>query len=207
MNYPEIRFSNPYLLIGAIRPDIEGSYEARGKLRMLDSDYIDKKIEEYEAIWRPHERRILSGICGVLDLEFRQNVIDVYIAPFRSSFSDPLFISTKLDAERAREVIAHELVHRLLFDNTASVKYEDRVADWRRMFGEDYDIVTIYHIPVHATLSALYNDILNEPERVKRDIELVAAHPAYRDSWAYVQEHGYRTIINQLRESYKRLSD
>ena len=54
MNYPEIRFRDPFLLIGTIYSDIEPAYmppiaqtDERDK---LSRESINKKPDEYEAI-------------------------------------------------------------------------------------------------------------------------------------------------------------
>ena len=36
-------------------------------------------------------------MCGLLDLEFRQNIIDVNIAPWFYAFSDPMVIGVTLN--------------------------------------------------------------------------------------------------------------
>lgn len=60
----------------------------------------------------------MAGMCELLGMEFRQNTIDIYAAPFYTSFSFPVFIATKYAPDRAVEVITRELVHVLLYDNT-----------------------------------------------------------------------------------------
>ena len=76
-------------------------------------------LDEYEKAWRPYEENLIKGMCDLLNMEFRQNIIDIYAAPFYTSFSFPMFIATKYEPDRAVEVIAHELLHVLLYDNTA----------------------------------------------------------------------------------------
>lgn len=206
MNYPEIRFKNPQLLLESIRPDIGQSYQHDDRLHELDIDYLQRKVEEYESVWRPHEHRILTELCNILQLEFYQNTIDVYVAPFRNSFSDPLFLATKLGAERAVEVLTHELTHRLLSDNTLCVDTVARHSEWQKLFGTDHTKITLEHIPVHATLSALYIDQLGRSDQVTSDKQRSQNWGDYAASWWYVDKMGYQKILEMLRESYKRLS-
>lgn len=204
MNYPEIRFRDSFLLISTIYQDIEAAYmppavetDERNK---LSREAINKRLDEYEKAWRPYEARIIEGMCKVLDMEFKQNVIDVYAAPFYSSFSFPMIISTKYDPDRAIEVITHELVHILLYDNRSSdfdlAKKED---EWRELFNEIDDDVALIHVPVHAVLQAVFDDVLHEPNRTKRDKEMCSNYLPYKTAWDYVDRLGYKEVINRIR--------
>lgn len=94
-------------------------------------------------------------------MEFRQNIIDIYAAPFYASFSFPMVIATKYEPDRAVEIITHELLHVLLYDNTS--QQLDLLAteeEWRKLFDNVEDEIALIHIPVHATLQALFSDVL-----------------------------------------------
>ena len=133
-------------------------------------------------------------------MEFKQNVIDIYAAPFYSSFSFPLIIATKYEPDRAIEVITHELTHVLLYDNISSdlnlAKKED---EWRKLFKEMDDGVALVHIPVHAVLQAVFDDILNEPNRTIRDKEMCSNYLPYKTAWDYVDKVGYKQVINLIK--------
>ena len=204
MNYPEIRFRDPFLLIGAIYGDIEPAYmppvaktDERDK---LNRDSINKKLDEYEKAWRPYEQRIINGMCDLLNMEFRQNVIDIYAAPFYTSFSFPMFIATKYEPDRAVEVITHELLHVLLYDNTSQeLDLAARGEEWRKLFKGVNDEIAQIHVPVHAALQSLFDDILNEPERTKRDKEMCKNYSSYKLAWDYVEKVGHKKIVAQIR--------
>jgi len=204
IKYPEIRFKSSWLLIGAIRHDIAPAYEKHDELYKLDNEYISKVLDTYEKAWRPYEEKIIHGMCDILGLEFRQNVIDIYAAPFYHAFSDPMVIATKFDPDRAVEVIAHELLHRLLTDNTSVDWKHNFTKDRQELFGTEHSFGTLVHIPVHAVLRALFDDKLEEPKRTIRDIAETKNHQDYRLAWDYVQKNGYTKIIRQLRESYEK---
>jgi len=153
MNYPEIRFRDPFLLIGAIYNDIEPAYmpptakiDERDK---LSREAINKKLDEYEKAWRPHEEKLIKGMCDLLNMEFRQNIIDIYAAPFYTSFSFPMFIATKYEPDRAIEVITHELLHVLLYDNTSQqLDLFAKSEEWHKLFKGVEDEIAQIHIPV-----------------------------------------------------------
>lgn len=198
--YPEIRFKNPWLLMKTLDPVLRPAYAATDDENLLSSEFILGRIERYENAWRPLEEKMLVGMCDAFNLEFRQNVIDIYVAPFRTSFSDPMVISTKVSADVVGNVIAHELLHRLLTDNT-SHKYEGAEEASERLasiFGGEHDKVTLFHIGVHAGLKALYLDVLGDSARLRWDIEKCWQYPSYKEAWDYVELHGYRQIIAQL---------
>lgn len=207
MNYPEIRFQHPWLLISTIYPDIKSAYEKpKDDLNKLEYKFIQRTLNRYEKAWRPYEERLIHGMCELLDLEFRQNVIDIYAAPFYNSFSNPMFIATKYTSDRAIDVITHEILHRLLTDNRQSAldtKYRDI---WQELFGKTHTWNTVVHIPVHAAMQALFDDVLGEPERTARDKRHSKKWSDYDAAWKYVDEVGYKKILEQLRESYRKLN-
>ena len=107
------------------------------------------------------------------------------------------------------DTLTHELLHRLLTDNT-SAPYETMLTDeWQKLFGKNHTFGTLVHIPGHAVHKAIYLDILKEPKRLKRDIAENNKYNAtdYINAWDYVEKHGYKEIIKQLQKSYKSLSE
>lgn len=203
MPLPEIRIKKSGLLIDALSPWMRPVFEKDGYPEILDSEFLDGKVKEFTEAWEPYERKILSGMCGALGLEFRQNYIDVYVAPFGHSFSDPMVIASKTEADRVVEILTHEILHRLLTDNT-KVKPEERLADeWWRMYGKEHSFVTVIHIPVHALMKYIFLDLMKEPKRYERDVLRTQNYKDYRLAWDYVDQHDYRDIIHRLEKSYK----
>lgn len=203
MTYPEIRFRDSFLLINTIYKDIVPAYmppiaktDERDK---LSRESINKKLLEYEKAWRPYETKLIEGMCKLLNLEFHQNVIDIYGAPFYTSFSFPLFIATKYEPDRAIEVIVHELLHVLLYDNTSrKLDLRAQGEEWHKLFPDIDDEIARIHIPVHATLQALFDDVLHEPERTARDKAMCSKYAPYRLAWEYVEKVGYKKIIDRI---------
>lgn len=196
---PVIRWKDPWLLIGAIRRDIESAYE--GEKEILTSEFALATIERYYDAWRPYEATILKAMCELTGLKFRQNIIDVYVAPFYNSFSDPLFLATKHESDRIIEVLTHELIHRLLTDNTANHYLTSFSDEWRNMFGKEHSLGTLIHIPVHAVMQGIFEEYIKEPARIVRDKEMCEKHADYKAAWDYVDSVGYKTIIQQLRNA------
>ncbi len=167
-----------------------------------------KRVADYEEAWRPYADRILQAIQDVTGLKFRQNYIDVYIAPFFAAFSDPLVMGTRNEPDVFIDVLTHELIHRICGDNTSADFLVE--PDWAKVFGSQYTEGTLAHIQIHAIHKAIYLDYLNEPERLKRDIENSRTYNGAEDyaaAWDYVEEHGYKKIIEQFKNAYKELAE
>lgn len=204
MKYPEIRIKDAWLLRQAASQYLHELWAEEGQT-LVDDARMEGIVADYIEAWKPYEEKIIHGMCEVLGLEFRQNIIDVNVAPWFHAFSDPMVIGTKYAPSRFVEVLTHEIIHRLLTDNlqtSYSTVYTD---DWKKLFGEDHNFVTLVHIPVHAVLQALFVDILGEPDRLKNDREMCKKWPLYDDAWGYVDKHGYKIIIDQLRANYSQI--
>jgi hypothetical protein len=175
-----------------------------GKVELADDTWMKRRVKEYIQAWQPYESRILSGMTETLGLSFRQNIIDVYIAPWFSAFSDPMVIGVTKKPDIFVDTLTHELIHRLLTDNTATPYTAPLLPEWEKLFGKQPTIVQLVHIPVHAVHKAIYLDILREPSRLQRDIKNNEEYGAvdYIEAWSYVEKHGYKTIIRKLRKLY-----
>lgn len=174
---------------------------------LADYKKVDEIVHEYTEAWRPYEHQILEAMTDILQLEFRQNIIDVYIAPWFWAFSEPMVIGVVHKPDRFVDILTHELLHRLLTDNTSIASDKNMVPVWRKLFESDLPFKTIVHIPVHAVHTAIYLDYLKEPQRLQRDKAADKKHAAedYVRSWEYVAQHGYKDIIKQLEKSYRSL--
>ncbi len=197
---PEVRWKNPNLLLGAIRRDIEPAY--KGEEYKLDEQFALDTMQRYYDTWAPYEQKVLAAMCELTGLRFRQNIIDVYVAPFYNSFSDPLFLATKYESDRVVEVLAHELMHRLLTDNTDNHYLASFSDEWRKMFGDEHTWNTLVHIPVHALMQGVFEEYVKEPGRIVRDKHEYENYPDYKAAWDYVEQVGYKTIIAKLRGAH-----
>lgn len=200
MKLPKVRIRYGWLLTSNASRHIN---ELQGNGEPLQSDEFYEGItEEYIKAWKPYEHKILQGMCDTLGLSFRQDIVDVYIAPWFHAFSDPMVVGVMYKPDKFIDVLTHELIHRLLTDNNESPYDMEHVKRWRGMFGENTPHKVVVHIPVHATLQAIFDDVLEESERTKRDMKHSQKAPAYDKAWKYVQENGYKNIIEQLRKDY-----
>lgn len=196
MNLPQIRIKYAWLLANSASVVMNEKWGDGTPLR--SSEVFEKIAAKYEKWWRPHNDQILQAMCDILQLEFRQNIIDVNVAPWFSPISDPMVVGPAFKtANEFVNTLTHEMIHRLLTDNTTYPYYYDFVSQWREMFGGEHIQNTLVHIPVHAAMEALYNKI-DRPDLLALDIEQTKQYEAYKDAWVYVKKVGYKTILDQL---------
>lgn len=202
---PTIRIKDAFLLR-------ENASEKLNKLKgggkpLRSNKQYEHIVESYQKAWQPYERTIIDAMCKLLVLEFQQNIIDVYIAPEFMPFSDPLVIGTDLSPDFFIDILTHELLHRLLTDNTSTPYEADLFREWQQLFGKTHSFTTLVHIPVHAVHKAIYLDKLQEEDRLSREFKALKNKKAidYIKAWDYVNAHGHENIIKQLKDSYDKL--
>ena len=202
---PTVRFQYAWLLTEAASTHLNEKFGDGTPLRTY-VEYV-AITKQYDAWWQPHSEKILQGLCDITGLEFKQNTIDVYVAPWFYAFSSPMVLGVTFESEDALvNALTHEIIHRLLTDNTSHDLYHDYLSDWRVMFGDTHSQNTLVHIPVHAVMQKLYEDVLHRPELVDFDKKLVAENEDYRRAWSFVEEHGHQSIINAVKEKNPPLS-
>lgn len=169
----------------------------------MEHAVLVEKIFSYIALWEPYEKKIMSGLMKALELNFLENFISVYIiSGQKGGFSDPIVISPGVPDERFVDLLAHELVHRLLTFNAERIEVG---AIFQKMFPDINHKLTLNHIVVHAVLQYLYLDILNEPDRLERDVSFHQGKPGYEDAWKIVQEKGYKQILDGFQSHYRKI--
>jgi hypothetical protein len=207
MNIPETRVIKPGGLYRALEPLLLPELKKQGKEELMQSDFLDAKVLEITAAWRPYEEKVLHGMSSALDLEFKQNLVEIHILPLPGAFSWPLTIGEHyFQKDRAVDTICHELIHRLLIDNTKLPYDFDTWPAWRKIIGEEHNNPTFIHIVVHAVLKHLFLDVLQEPERLARDIADCQQYENYKAAWDYVESHDYMRIVDGIRRSYDELA-
>lgn len=205
MNYPEVRIKDAWLLRQQASVHLHELWAKEGD-RLADDQEMEQIVAQYITAWHPYEQQVIHGMCELLGLEFRQNIIDVNIAPWFYAFSDPMVIGVTYSPDRFVEVLTHEILHRLLTDNVQTAYTTNYRGEWIKLFGKGHTFGALVHIPVHATMQALFDDVLQEPQRTKHDRELCKKWPDYAWAWQYVEKHGYDNIIEQLKQNYMEIS-
>ena len=202
---PEVRIIAAVLLAKKASQYIHQVKDTSGR-DMMGEEKVREVASVYQKAWQPYCETVLGGLNDILELSFRKNIIDVYIAPWFTAFSTPLVVGVHYDPERFVQVLAHELTHVLLTDNN-EIPYHsiDYVTHRKRLYGSDLSPSTLAHIEVHAILEELYTSYLKKEEWLRADKATCQLFTDYKIAWDYVDEHGYKTIITKLKKSYNQL--
>lgn len=193
---PEVRFKYGWLIADAASVTLNEKWGDGTPL---------KSVEEYEAIarqyqdwWLPVGDTILRAMMDTLQLEFRQNTLDVYVVPWFYAISDPLIVGpTFKSQDEVINLLTHELVHRLVTDNTKAEYGENMIEDWRMLFG-NLGFNTLTHVPVYAVMKKIYLEVLERPDLLKKEAQSIGEDQEYAEAWAYVEQQGYQTVIDKL---------
>jgi hypothetical protein len=197
---PEIRIKHGWLLQNAFKFYTEkiSEYKDIKTPTLEEVKNIEKNRQE---IWKTNEKKIIIGMQEISGLHFHQNLIDVYLVfGAQAAFSDPMVLSTKYEGDNFIDVLTHEILHRLLTDNTENIK-------WFKWIKETYpkhahDFTAMAHILVHAIHKEIYLTILKSPERLQKDIETCEKWPSYKIAWDIVETEGHLHIITKFKEMY-----
>lgn len=205
MKIPQVRIKFSELLYDNVSVHLNELW-AKGRDSIASKEQCEEWAENYRQEWAKYESKILPAICQELSLEFHKPVIDVSLAPWIRAMSDPLIMSFNKYPNQFVDALTHELVHVLLTDNNKFTFFDDGAEPlderWKKLFGEEHSFTTLVHIPVHAVLKYVYLDVLDEPNRLERDIDDNKKTPGYKEAWQYVEDNDYKQIINKLKNSY-----
>lgn len=196
---PQVRIQYAWLLANATSESMNEKWGDGAPLETFE--YYKDIADKYAGWWGSQDGDILEDLCKILNLRFRQNIIDVHVAPWFYAFSVPMVIGVTFKTkDRFINVLTHEIIHRLLTDNTTYEYNHDFVALWRGMFGDELSQNALIHVPVHAVMKKLYVDIMDRPGLVDLDRKSVAKNASYVEAWEYVDRHGYDEVVKKLRQ-------
>ena len=201
---PKIRFKYGWLIAGEASHALNDAWGDGTPLRS-DEEYFEV-AKNYEEWWRPHGEKILTAMVNVLGLQFNQTEIDVYIVPWFNAISDPMILGPAFKTQNeVVNTLTHELLHRLLTENTITDYAYDYLSGWKELFG-DLEFNTLVHIPVHAVMKKLYLEDIARPDLLELDRRMVKDNQAYVDAWEYVNTNGHEQIIDKLTGWYRSIS-
>ena len=205
-NLPEVRIKNGWLLREKASVYMHELFDPKGHL--ADYEEVDEIVADYKKAWKPWEQKIMQAMCDITGLRFRQNIIDVHVAPWFFGFSDPMVMGVMFNDEEFVRILTHEMIHRLLSDNTAIPHDRILIGGWHKLYGKNHAFNTIVHIPLHAVHKAIAIDFLEDPSIIERDYKMNLDHEGkdgdYVKSWDYVNKHGYKEIIKKLKSSFEK---
>lgn len=192
---PEIRFKSPFLIAPII-----SAFVKEKKWEIPPSKDMKTLMEEAEKTWNASSEKILNGMCKITDLEFYSNTIDVYLAlGYRGGISDPLIISARVRDKTFLSLLTHEILHRLLTDNTKKI---DVKTIWEKMFPDVSERKIRNHIVLHAIHKELLLSVLKDEEELERMVAFNQKSEPYKKAWDIVEEKGHKSIIDEFKSFY-----
>ncbi len=196
---PTVRFSTSWELYEKV---IRNIY--RYPDDSVDTDKEDFNARRMISDWNGYEDAVLSGVCSIIGLEYRKNIIDICIAPKILSVSKPIIIGVDGYDKRFVDEVMYQLVFQLLIDNTSIPLVYDVVEDWIEIFNDTLFEDEAYFVPAFALQKAICLDVLDEPDRLQRIVERCGGlfRGDEKVAWEFVNTHDYREIINTLRRLY-----
>lgn len=203
MKYPQINIAYNRFLDTIFTEWIQSKPEWKDWKSPTKEEVLER-IEAYKKEWQKYETPILNGMCDVLKLSFIQNIVDVHIVSGNPrAFSNPIVMKSGYTPNEFVDVLAHELIHRLLSNHAETVDMKIL----SEMFPQE-DKLTKGHILIHAVLKYLYLNILKQPERLEKDLErsrnaAVKGVPAYERAWEIVNAGDYTGFIREFLKKQK----
>lgn len=181
------------------------------KLKDYSGDELLEIAEKLRKEWGEVEESVLGNLCNILDLEFKQELIDCFLVPYFIPQSFPLVISPQgRDELDTCLVLTHELTHILLTDNKKYSQWDredlsnmDLGEHWKKCFtGIDEGL---FELPVYAVLWELWVVRQNRRdlwEADKRDLEFYEAQ-GHLDAMQYIEEHDNSETLEKIKAFYK----
>jgi hypothetical protein len=193
---PEVRIQYGWLISDAASVALNEKWGDGTPLRTTDE--YEAIAAQYQEWWQPFGEDIIRAVSKALQLEFRLNILDVYVAPWFYAISDPLIIGPGFEnQDEFIGVLTHELTHRLIADNTKAEYGKNMIEDWKTLFG-DQPFTTLTHIPVYAVMKKLYLETLDRPDLLQAEVVSVLGDKEYAKAWAFVERQGYQTVLDML---------
>ncbi|MBU6431522.1 hypothetical protein KGQ29_04070, partial [Patescibacteria group bacterium] len=162
MELPKIRIKYNKFLDPIFKTYIKSNPKWKDWVEPTEAEVKDR-VKKYKKEWVKYEKKILEGICELLDLNFSQNIIDVHIVSGNDrQFSNPVVIKSGFKLDEFIESLIHELIHRLFSDNVQNV-IAGKI--FLEMFPDENEL-TRNHIITHAVLKFIYLDFLKDKEKL-----------------------------------------
>lgn len=198
MNLPKIRIKYNRFLDPIFKAYIKSNPKWKDWVEPTEAE-VKERVKRYKEEWAKYEKKILEGICGLLDMNFSQNIIDIHIVSGNDrQFSNPVVIKSGFEPDEFIRCLTHELIHRLFSDN------EQKIDGWDFLTTNfpNENKLTQNHILTHAILKFVYLDILENKEMFNKNTEVSskASFSEYKRAWDIVEEKGYKELIKNFKE-------
>jgi hypothetical protein len=167
-----------------------------------------EKVKKFEKEIYKYDEQIFLGIKKLTGLEFEKTEsgflknIHVAITDCGTKFwVNPLTIGIGFEIDEFLGVLFHQILHRLFISNKIPEKNI-----FKKMFPNEHRLIR-ENVLVHAILKYIYLNILKQPNRLKKDIQISKktvlfdnVKVKYSRVWEIVNELGYENIIKDFKK-------
>lgn len=198
MDTPEVRITYSRLLDPFFRSLFEFQMGRDASTKYPAPKETLSIIEKFCDAWQQQEK-VLGFMQGLLSLQFYQNVIDVHVVGvIQYPISSPMVISSTKSATQFVDALVHELLHRLLSDNTKKIPVGKVLLE---LFPKETRLCR-NHIVVHAVLEKIYRDFFKDAARLAAVRERDQNAPDYKRAWQLVDTNGANKVIARFKNTY-----
>jgi len=168
------------------------------KNKNISTNDIFKKIEIIEKEWKKIGNKIFKSLTVYTNLKWSEKIIKCYFVKNCIPFSDPLTICPRGNNKETINLLIHELIHILIYQNRNNKKVQKMWNFLDKKYKKE-SMLTINHIIVHAVHSKIYLEYFDQKE-LNNNIERDKRDKNYARSWMIVNNLGYEKIIDLVKK-------
>lgn len=170
-----------------------------GRGDYLSHEELDQYRNSLEERWVQDGEKVLDLIVSCLGWSWDEAVVKAYVTGTKASFSSPLTIGYKKDANLAFNILTHELIHCYISQHIPGLR--KKIDGFYTEYPND-SLLTQNHILVHAIHEYIYRKT-NRLEDLEADIQSCQGSVDYAKSWEIVRRVGYQEVIKKIALDYK----
>lgn len=177
------------------------------KYKPFDYKVMFRQAQKFEKVWRKEEKKILTEISKTIGLPWNEKQINVYMTDKKVWFSKPLTLSViehnnkLLGPKRLRDILTHELIHRIWSDDINWKRIKQRSNKLMNKYKKDNFNVQI-HVPVHAIHKHILLKLFSNRE-LQAEIDSIKKWKDYVRAWEIVERDDYKEIIKALNPKFR----
>ena len=180
------------------------------ELKSMTQEYaseeiMNKYIDEIKSIWKKEGNKTLKSISSISGLNWKENLLKVYLVTFNIPFSDPLTLPAYEDKSYFKAVLIHELIHQIEIQDYKVNPFKwKKWIDYLQINYKKENIVTKGHILIYAIMTKLFIDN-NSPDLLKlyKKLDKKDNSNEYGRAWNIVDSVGYNNLISKFKELMK----
>ena len=148
---------------------------------------VIERAKKYKEYWNSKGSIYLEKMQEILGFEFDRAEIDIWVVGgIPRPFAHPVVISSRYTEDEFWGIVIHELIH-VLIDSKKG--YAKKI---KALFDNSVQYKAT-HIPVYAVVQQIA-----EETGINKDIFKPEKNKGYIEAWEYVEQVGYKTVLDQI---------